>query len=144
MIKKFISFLVCCLLLVSVPGICLAEATYTIAEPELARLEQIFNQLQINNSQLLDELQASKTDLTAACQKLEEYQRELATLQVQLKQLKEESTTAKNDLEAAQNLLVKANQSLQKYEREVKAEGNKLKMERDIGYLLAVVLAFRK
>jgi hypothetical protein len=40
--------------------------------------------------------------------------------------------------------LQKANQSLSEYEKEVKAETRKLKLERDLGYLAAIAMAFVK
>lgn len=137
--KKVLVLLLCCLLLVSSPCICLA-ADYRITGQELARLETIFNQLEINNSKLLSDLEQSKLDLKTARLNLEESQKKLVILQENLNQLKNESNTAMTSLMTANNLLQKANESLK---QSVK-EQNRLRFERDIAILGFIVLAIRR
>jgi septal ring factor EnvC (AmiA/AmiB activator) len=132
------SLLLLCLLLV--PSIGMAAE---ITDQELTRLEQIFQQLEINNNRLLADLTQSKTDLTQARLNLAEYQKDLATLQAQLLTLKRESQEAKSNLLTAQSYLENANQSLKQYEREMKAERNRLKFERNLLLLAVGYLALK-
>ncbi len=134
--KRFISLLLC-LLLLSSPVLCLAQS-YTVTEPQLTRLEQIFQQLSSLNSQLTIELELSKQDLEKTQQLLLKYQQDLDKLQTQLLQSKNELTLARTDLKNSQDLLVKANQSLQTYEKQVKAEMLNLKIQRN-GFIVGMV-----
>lgn len=109
---------------------------YQVTEEELTQLETIFDQLQINNQKLQDDLKQSKADLMTV-------QTELTVLKSQLQMLKLESTVAKSELLTANNSLRMVNKSLKTYESEVKAETRKLKFERDIGYLVAVVMLLK-
>ncbi|MEN6411629.1 MAG: hypothetical protein ABFC84_02560 [Veillonellales bacterium] len=151
MLKKLLLLLSLCFFCVLPAGICSAEATYPITESALTRLDQIFDQLAINNNQLLTELQMSNQDLETAQRQLEEYQtklmqsqKELEELKAQLLTLKAESTQAKTSLQAVQTSLQKANESLNKYEKEVQSRETKLKIERDIGWVVAAIAIFHK
>ena len=133
-----------CLLLLSFSGsVSAAYQTYSITEPELTRLEQIFSQLSVNNRQLLNDLELSQQDLTTARQKLVSYQTELATLQAQLLTLKAESVKARTELEQANSSLRNAKESLTKYEREVNSEINSLKWQRTGLIVLVGALALK-
>jgi len=140
-VPKLLSILLLCFLLLVQPGIC--SAMYQISETELTQLDSNLIQLQNLNSQLLTDLELSKTDLQTARQKLEKYQADLKTLQNQLLQLKNESTLAKTDLTTAQALLKIANESLQKYEQEVKSEKTRLTWQRNLFAGLALYLAVK-
>lgn len=142
LIKKIVSLLLLCCLLALWPGTCLA-ADYRITDQELTKLEQIFNQLEQSNDKLLNELSLSQQDLKTAKVKLEEYQKDLAVLQTQLRQLREESTKARANLQQAQISLEKANESLNKFEKEARLENNRLRTQRNLGILAAVIMAFR-
>lgn len=109
-----------------------------IMDTELTRLEQIFQQLAVNNEALLSELTISKQDLAQARQKLGESQQVLTMLQKQLLVLKTESVTARGELEQAQNSLQSTNKSLQVYENEMRRERSRLRLQRDIGFVLLI------
>ena len=141
--KSLLSLVFVCLLLVSLSGTVLAQAEYKITETELARLEQIFNQLWTNNQALLNDLELSKQDLTTAQQKLATYQQELQLLQSQLLVLRDESMKAQKELKEASYLLKKANESLNQYEQEVRSEIRSLTWQRNGLVLVALVLALR-
>ena len=141
--KSLLSLVFVCLLLVSLSGTVLAQAEYKITETELARLEQIFNQLWTNNQALLNDLELSKQDLTTAQQKLVNYQQELERLQTQLLTLKAESAKAQGELAQANNSLQKASESLHKYEQEVQTEIRLLKLQRNGLLVLGLILAVR-
>ena len=139
-VRIFFLWVLLCCVLVSYSGSALAQAEYRITEPELTRLEQIFNQLESNNRQLLNDLETSRQDLTTAQQRLVSYQQELELLQKQLLALKAESTKARSDLEQANNLLRRAVESCKQLEKEEQS----LKMQRNISVLAAVLIVLRQ
>jgi chromosome segregation ATPase len=94
-------------------------------------------QLSINNQKLLEQLNQSKQDLATASS-------QLATLKAQLVTLQTQTQLALQQQNQAQNSLKIANESFQKFEQEVKAENRKLKLQRDLGYLAAIAMAFVK
>lgn len=83
-------------LLVLVPGICLAEQVYMITESELVSLEQNSNrQLEIS-SQLAKELQIAKERLQVSDQELSEAKQQKEMLQKQLVELEASSRNQEN------------------------------------------------
>jgi septal ring factor EnvC (AmiA/AmiB activator) len=119
--------LLLCLCLAAMPTTAYA-ATYQITDEQLTKLETIFNQLQIINSQLQSDLTLSKQDLMK--------------LDKQLAQLQEELKLAKSDLAQSQLALTKANTYLATYEKQVNKEIASLKFQRNaaiIGGLLFLI-----
>ena len=97
-----------------------------ITNQELTRLEQIFEQLEVNNNE--------------QSQRLERASSLLQTSETQINLLNEKLKQAEQSINQAQNSLAKANQSLNRYEKEV----NKIKWQRNICLWAAVVLAAKK
>ena len=133
--RLFLSLL--CLFLVWQP-ICYG-ATYQITEQEMQTLS--------NNSQRLkqinDYLQLNSTDslktLLKVSEELKQSQAELQTLKAELAKLQENLQTAKNLSQSQQDLLTRTNESFQQYAKEQKAIQAKLKTERTIWQVVAIV-----
>jgi septal ring factor EnvC (AmiA/AmiB activator) len=122
----------------------LQAAYYQMTEAELTRLEQIFQQLKINNNQLLTDLTKSRQNLTETQEALEKYQKDLTALEMDLLKLKTELIQARTDLETAKTSLEKANQSLEQDASEVKSKIRSLKFQRNAGYAAALLVLIKK
>ncbi len=116
--------LLLCLLLPSSIGMA-AEIT----DQELTRLEQIFQQLEINNNEQQQKLERASNLLTQS--------------ETQILLLNEKLRTAELSINQAQNSLQKANESLQAYEREMRKERSRLKFERNLLLIGISVLALK-
>jgi hypothetical protein len=102
---------------------------HEITDQELTRLEQIFNQLEINNNE--------------QAKKLERASELLLKSEKQINLLSEKLNLAEKSIVQTQDSLVKANQFLTQYEKEVKRERNKLKFERNLLLLAVGYLALK-
>lgn len=121
------SFLMCLLLSNVYVGTCTA-ASYLIQEQELVRLETNLTKLQEHNNRSQQELATLRTQLKTS-------QEKLTRLELQLADLKEKSNQA-------ESLLQTANKSLQKFAAEEKRTRRRLKLQRNIGYSLAIGIIF--
>lgn len=117
------SFLMCLLLSNAFAGTCTA-ASYLIQEQELVRLENNLTKLQEHNTRSQQELTTLKTQLKTS-------QEKSTWLELQLADLKEKSNQA-------EILLQTANESLQKFAAEEQRTRRRLKLQRNIGYSLAI------
>ena len=116
-------FLMCLLLSNAYAGACTA-ASYLIQEQELVRLENNLTKLQEHNNRSQQELATLKTQLKTS-------QEKSTRLELQLADLKEKSNQA-------ESLLQTANESLQKFVAEEQRTRRRLKLQRNIGYGLAI------
>ena len=114
-------------------------ATYQITEQEIQTLESNSNRLkQINDYLQLNSEQSVKT-LLKVSEELKQSQAELQTLKAELAKLQENLQTAKNLSQSQQDLLTRTNESFQQYAKEQKAIQAKLKTERTIWQVVAIV-----
>lgn len=127
-LKKSLSLLLCCLLLLLPITVSAAEIT----NDELLKLEQTFSELRNINNVLMQDSTQSQKDLIKALSLLRESQTELKKLQEQLIVLRAESQAAKEDLKKASDSLKEANQSFDQYAKEMKAKQNRLTWQRNI------------
>lgn len=125
--KRYIILLLASLLLAS-PSMHCEAAGYQITAAELTRLETNLNQLQKINSR-------SQLELTTLREQLKEAKQQLSTLNNQLDVLKADS-------EKQQQLLKTANESLEAYAKEEQAKQSRLKMQRNIAYVIAAGLLY--
>ena len=107
--------------------------SYQINETELQELESIFRELENINNQLEVELRESKQDLSAN-------RKRLAELNLRLDSLRNELTTARAELAKANDSLKEANQLFDQYAKEAKSTEKRVKRQRDLYALLAIVL----
>ncbi len=136
--RKYISsLLLCCLLVVSLPLTCGAQATYQVTESQLTQLDQNLIQLSINNQNLLTQLSQSKQDLATASN-------QLATLKAQLITLQSQTQIALQQQQTAQTSLQTANASFVTLEKAEQAKIKSVTLQRDIGYLSFVLSLIAK
>jgi len=132
---KGICFASCLALLLALPVASYAsEKTYQVTETELGKLEDNLNQLQKVNEEQKKNSEALKTELTESQTKLKKTETESVRLSEQLTGLKKTAT----EQEA---LLEKANQSLVEYAKEEKKEKERLRLQRDLGWGVAILAA---
>lgn len=130
-----ICFASCLALLLALPGASYAsEKTYQVTETELGKLEDNLNQLQKVNADQKKNSEALKTELTESQTKLKKAETESVRLSEQLTGLKKTAI----EQEA---LLEKANQSLAEYAKEEKKEKERLRLQRDLGWGVAILIA---
>lgn len=122
-LRKFLSRLLFCWLLLSVITASAAEKTYQITETELTQLEYNLNKLEQLNKQ-------SQADLLTLKERLAKSQEKSITLQGQLTDLKEANETQ-------ESLLQTANKSLQKYVEEETRTCRRIKRQRNIAWTIA-------
>ena len=132
---KSICFASCLALLLALPVASYAsEKTYQVTETELGKLEDNLNQLQKVNEEQKKNSETLKTELTASQSKLKKAETESVRLSEQLTGLKKTAI----EQEA---LLEKANQSLAEYAKEEKKEKERLRLQRDLGWGVAILAA---
>lgn len=132
---KGICFASCLALLLALPVASYAsEKTYRVTETELGKLEDNLNQLQKVNEEQKKNSETLKTELTASQSKLKKAETESVRLSEQLTGLKKTAI----EQEA---LLEKANQSLAEYAKEEKKEKERLRLQRDLGWGVAILAA---
>lgn len=132
---KGICFASCLALLLALPVASYAsEKTYQVTETELGKLEDNLNQLQKVNEEQKKNSETLKTELTASQSKLKKAETESVRLSEQLTGLKKTAI----EQEA---LLEKANQSLAEYAKEEKKEKERLRLQRDLGWGVAILAA---
>lgn len=130
---KGICFASCLALLLALPVASYAsEKTYQLTETELGKLEDNLNQLQKVNEEQKKNSETLKTELTASQSKLKKAETESVRLSEQLTGLKKTAI----EQEA---LLEKANQSLAEYAKEEKKEKERLRLQRDLGWGVAIL-----
>lgn len=122
-LRKFLSRLLFCWLLLGVITASAAEKTYQITETELTQLEYNLNKLEQFNKQ-------SQADLLTLKERLAKSQEKSITLQGQLTDLKEANETQ-------ESLLQTANKSLQKYVEEETRTCRRIKRQRNIAWTIA-------
>lgn len=122
-LRKFLSRLLFCWLLLGVITASAAEKTYQITETELTQLEYNLNKLEQLNKQ-------SQADLLTLKERLAKSQEKSITLQGQLTDLKEANETQ-------ESLLQTANKSLQKYVEEETRTCRRIKRQRNIAWTIA-------
>lgn len=132
---KSICFASCLALLLALPVASYAsEKTYQVTETELGELEDNLNQLQKVNEEQKKNSETLKTELTESQTKLRKAETESVRLSEQLIGLKKTAI----EQEA---LLEKANQSLAEYAKEEKKEKERLRLQRDLGWGVAILAA---
>lgn len=132
---KGICFASCLALLLALPVASYAsEKTYQVTDTELGKLEDNLNQLQKVNEEQKKNSETLKTELTASQSKLKKAETESVRLSEQLTGLKKTAI----EQEA---LLEKANQSLAEYAKEEKKEKERLRLQRDLGWGVAILAA---
>lgn len=132
---KGICFASCLALLLALPVASYAsEKTYQVTETELGKLEDNLNQLQKVNEEQKKNSETLKTELTASQSKLKKAETESVRLSEQLTGLKKTAI----EQEA---LLEKANQSLAEYAKEEKKEKERLRLQRDLAWGVAILAA---
>ena len=132
---KGICFASCLALLLALPVASYAsEKTYQVTETELGKLEDNLNQLQKVNEEQKKNSETLKTELTASQSKLKKAETESVRLSEQL-------TGSKKTAIEQEALLEKANQSLAEYAKEEKKEKERLRLQRDLGWGVAILIA---
>lgn len=130
---KSICFASCLALLLALPVASYAsEKTYQVTETELGELESNLSKLQKVNEEQKKNSETLKTELTASQTKLKKAETESVRLSEQLTGLRKTAT----EQEA---LLEKANQSLAEYAKEEKKEKERLRLQRDLGWGVAIL-----
>ena len=114
-------------------------AAYQVTEDELTKLEQVFSELKSINAVLMSDSTKSQQDLIRALKLLKESQDELTKLSALLMTLQAESKQAKEDLKQASVELAMVNQSFEAYAKEQKKAQARLKTERTLWQVVAVV-----
>ena len=132
---KSICFASCLALLLALPVATYAsEKTYQMTETELGQLESNLTELQKVNADQKKNSETLKTELTESRTKLRKAETESVRLSEQLTGLRKTAT----EQEA---LLEKANQSLAEYAKEEKKEKERLRLQRDLGWGVAILAA---
>lgn len=132
---KSICFASCLALLLDLPGASYAsEKTYRVTETELGQLENNLTELQKVNAEQKKNSETLKIELTESQTKLKKAETESVRLSEQLTGLKKTAI----EREA---LLEKANQSLAEYVKEEKKEKERLRLQRDLGWGVAILAA---
>lgn len=132
---KGICFASCLELLLALPGVSYAsEKTYRVTETELGQLENNLTELQKVNTEQKKNSETLKTELTESQTKLKKAETESVRLSEQLTGLRKTAT----EQEA---LLEKANQSLAEYAKEEKKEKERLRLQRNLGWGVAILAA---
>lgn len=130
---KGICFASCLALLLALPGASYAsEKTYRVTETELGQLESNLTELQKVNAEQKKNSETLKTELTESQTKLKKAETESVRLSEQLTGLRKTAT----EQEA---LLEKANQSLAEYAKEEKKGKERLRLQRDLGWGVAIL-----
>ena len=127
--RKISSLVLCCLLLLGSFGTCSAQQ-YQISEEQLTQLENNLNQLEQNSIEQNKQLQ-KVSELLVRSDK-----------QTQL--LSEKLTQAENSINLTQNLLSQANQSFETSAKESKSEIRKLRLQRDLSFVALAYLFIKK
>lgn len=145
-LKKWFSGLLLLILFFScaLPTLTAVESNPKITGSEIERIRQITQRLQQLNTELTQKLQQSNADLANAQTELAKYKAELENV---TQQLSEASTTVDNlkkELEEAQQLLVETNQKLEDYQKKVEKEIKRLKLQRNIAALVAILVLILK
>lgn len=132
---KSICFASCLALLLALPVASYAsEKTYQVTETELEALESNLEKLQKVNKEQKKNSETLKIELTESQTKLKKAETESVRLSEQLTGLKKTATEQ-------ETLLEKANQSLAEYAKEEKKEKEKLRLQRDLGWSVAILAA---
>lgn len=132
---KNICFASCLALLLAFPGASYAsEKTYRVTETELGQLESNLTELQKVNADQKKNSETLKTELTESQTKLKKAETESVRLSEQLTGLKKTATEQ-------ETLLEKTNQSLAEYAKEEKKEKERLRLQRDLGWSVAILAA---
>lgn len=132
---KGICFASCLALLLALPVASYAsEKTYQVTETELVQLESNLAKLQKVNEEQKKNSKTLKTELTASQSKLKKAETESVRLSEQL-------TGLKKTVIEQEALLEKANQSLAEYAKEEKKEKERLRLQRDLGWGVAILAA---
>lgn len=130
---KSICFASCLALLLALPVATYAsEKTYQMTETELGQLESNLTELQKVNADQKKNSETLKTELTESQTKLKKAETESVRLSEQLTGLRKTAT----EQEA---LLEKANQSLAEYAKEEKKEKERLRLQRDLEWGVAIL-----
>lgn len=130
---KSIYFASCLALLLALPVASYAsEKTYRVTETELGQLESNLTELQKVNTEQKKNSETLKTELTESQTKLKKAETESVRLSEQLTGLKKTATEQ-------ETLLEKANQSLAEYAKEEKKEKERLRLQRDLGWSVAIL-----
>ena len=136
--KKLISSLLfCCLLVLSLHGICEATATYQLTESQLTQLENNINQLEINNNEQEKQLQQVN-------QLLQKSNNQITISDQQIMKLNQQLMIAGNSIEQAEKSLKIANEYWEKLEQAEKFKIKKLTFERDIIGIGLLYMIFKK
>lgn len=133
-LKKIIIFILSLLVLYFAPlfvAQCEAAQTYQITVEELQTLKNNLMKLEKINQQSAAELATLKNQLAISAQALNEAKKESQTLAMQLQDLKHTN-------EYQEKLLQSANESLTEYKNEMKNKQNRIEMQRNIAYLVAM------
>jgi len=129
-IKKILSSVLLCLLLLSLPITCGAQAMYQLTESQLTQLENNINQLEKNNLQQEAQLQ-KVSDLLVRSDK-------------QITILQEKLTLAENSIGQAQSALQVANKSFEKLEQAEKSKIRALTLQRNLLIVGIIGMVFNK
>lgn len=133
-IKKIIIFILSLLVLYFAPlfvAQCEAAQTYQITAEELQTLKNNLTKLEKINQQSAAELATLKNQLAISAKALNEAKKESQTLAMQLQDLK-------HTTEYQEKLLQTVNESLTEYKNEMKNKQNRIEMQRNIAYLVAM------
>lgn len=134
-IKKIIIFILSLLVLYFAPlfvAQCEAAQTYQITAEELQTLKNNLTKLEKINQQSAAELATLKNQLAISAKALNEAKKESQTLAMQLQDLK-------HTTEYQEKLLQTVNESLTEYKNEMKNKQNRIEMQRNIAYLVAML-----
>ena len=108
------------------------ERMYEITEEELALLEESLSELSSVNDEQREQLMTLRERLKASETRLELSEKNSRMLSVKLDWLSKELTEQASSLE-------NANRLLKEYEQEERRTKNRLKRQRNIGYILAAI-----
>ncbi len=138
----WLSALLCCLLLVICARPAQAEENYIVTGSELQQLSAIFEKLETLNQKLSGELATSKESLHLLEDELLKLKADLAGLQTTLAQSEMVSTQLRELLQKAENSLTQLEASFEEFKSAAQSQIRKLRRQRNLAILAAIIVAF--
>lgn len=140
--RKIINTSLLLLLLLWLPGMCLA-ATDQQTNPDLTQLKIELSAVYQNNEQLAINCNKSETALAQAQEQLAASENRITQLETQLATLNGQTQAALNSSKTAENDLSAANKLLDEWKKEQDREMSKLKQENKVYKLVLVGLVVK-
>ena len=134
--RKISSLLLCCLLLALLPTTCSASQ-YQISEEQVLQLNQIFDQLEVNLTEQDKQLQLANQSLQKSEEQIKISNNQINLLDNQLK-------LANQSIETATVSLEKVNKSFQLYQEQSKSEIRSLRLQRDLSFIAIAYMFIKK